>query len=72
MKRAIRKTTIYDIGVAADASPTTVSMVLNDSWQKYRIRQDTATRVLAFAEDLGYSVNLKARGLRLSRSGLAG
>jgi LacI family fructose operon transcriptional repressor len=29
-------------------------------------------RVLASAERLGYSVNLKARGLRLSRSGLAG
>ena len=72
MKRAIRKTTIYDIAVAAGASPTTVSLVLNDSWQKYRIRQETARRVLAFAEELGDSVNLKARGLRLSRSGLAG
>ncbi len=67
-----RKTTIYDIAVAAHASPTTVSLVLNGSWQRHRIKQETATRVLKCAEGLGYAVNLKARGLRLSRSGLAG
>ena len=67
-----RKTTIYDIAVAAHASPTTVSLVLNGSWQRHRIKQETATRVLNCAEKLGYAVNLKARGLRLSRSGLAG
>lgn len=67
-----RKTTIYDIAVAAHASPATVSLVLNDSWQRYRIKQETATRILNCAERLGYAVNLKARGLRLSRSGLAG
>jgi LacI family fructose operon transcriptional repressor len=67
-----RKTTIYDIAVAAHASPATVSLVLNDSWQRYRIKQETATRILTCAERLGYAVNLKARGLRLSRSGLAG
>lgn len=67
-----RKSTIYDIGVAAEASPTTVSLVLSGSWQRYRIKQETATRILECAERLGYAVNLKARGLRLSRSGLAG
>lgn len=67
-----RKTTIYDIAVAAHASPTTVSLVLNDSWQRYRIKPETASRILTCAERLGYAVNLKARGLRLSRSGLAG
>ena len=67
-----RKTTIYDIAVAAHASPATVSLVLNDSWQRYRIKQETASRILTCAERLGYAVNLKARGLRLSRSGLAG
>jgi LacI family fructose operon transcriptional repressor len=70
--RRIRKATIYDIAVAANASPTTVSLVLNDSWQRYRIKKDTATKILGIAERLGYAVNLKARGLRLSRSGLAG
>ena len=67
-----RKSTIYDIAVAADSSPTTVSLVLNDSWQRYRIKPETATRILKCAENLGYAVNLKARGLRLSQSGLAG
>lgn len=67
-----RKPTIYDIALAAHASPTTVSFVLNGSWQSHRIKQETATRVLHWAEQLGYAVNLKARGLRLSRSGLAG
>jgi LacI family transcriptional regulator, fructose operon transcriptional repressor len=70
--RRIRKATIYDIAIAANASPTTVSLVLNDSWQRYRIKKDTATKILGIAERLGYAVNLKARGLRLSRSGLAG
>ena len=32
----------------------------------------TAARILDCAGRLGYAVNLKARGLRLSRSGLAG
>ena len=67
-----RKSTIYDIGLAAEASPTTVSLVLGGSWRRYRIKQETATRILECAERLGYAVNLKARGLRLSRSGLAG
>ena len=67
-----RRTTIYDIAVAAHASPATVSLVLNNSWKLHRIKQETATRVLNCAEQLGYAVNLKARGLRLSRSGLAG
>jgi len=67
-----RKSTIYDIAVAADSSPTTVSLVLNDSWRRYRIKPETAARILDSAENLGYAVNLKARGLRLSQSGLAG
>jgi len=47
-------------------------LVLNGSWKRYRIKQETAAKVLTFAEKLGYAVNLKARGLRLSQSGLAG
>lgn len=67
-----RRSTIYDIAREVGASPTTVSLVLSGSWARYRIRQETATRVLDCAARLGYAVNLKARGLRLSRSGLAG
>jgi len=67
-----RKITIYDIAVAAEASASTVSLVMNGNWARYRIKEDTARRVLETARRLGYDVNLKARGLRLSRSGLAG
>jgi LacI family fructose operon transcriptional repressor len=47
-------------------------MVLNGNWARYRIKEETANRILECARQLGYNVNMKARGLRLSRSGLAG
>lgn len=67
-----RRSTIYDIAEAAKASPSTVSLVLNGSWTRYRIKEETAKRILKTSQELGYAVNMKARGLRLSRSGLAG
>lgn len=67
-----RKTTIYDVAAAANASAATVSLVLNGSWARYRIKKDTAHRITEAARRLGYHANLAARGLRLSRSGLAG
>ncbi|MEW6339164.1 MAG: LacI family DNA-binding transcriptional regulator [Paraburkholderia sp.] len=67
-----RKSTIYDIAKATGSSISAVSMVLNGTWARYRIKEETANRILASAEQLGYNVNMKARGLRLSRSGLAG
>ena len=74
MPRAVngRRSTIYDIARATSASPATVSLVLNGSWSRYRIKEETAKRIAKAAEELGYAVNMKARGLRLSRSGLAG
>lgn len=67
-----RRSTIYDIATAAETSVATVSLVLNGNWSRYRIKEETARRILGIADRLGYNVNLKARGLRLSRSGLAG
>jgi LacI family fructose operon transcriptional repressor len=67
-----RKSTIYDIARTTGSSTSTVSMVLNGNWAKYRIKEETANRILETAQKLGYAVNMKARGLRLSRSGLAG
>ena len=67
-----RKTTIYDIAEEAKISASTVSLVLNGRWKKYRISKKTAERVLALAKAKGFTVNLGARGLRLSRSGLCG
>jgi LacI family fructose operon transcriptional repressor len=67
-----RKSTIYDVAKATGSSTATVSMVLNGSWVRYRIKEETANRILDSARQLGYNVNMKARGLRLSRSGLVG
>jgi LacI family fructose operon transcriptional repressor len=67
-----RKSTIYDIAEKTGSSTSTVSMVLNGNWARYRIKEETANRILGCARELGYNVNMKARGLRLSRSGLAG
>lgn len=67
-----RKSTIYDVAKATGSSTATVSMVLNGTWARYRIKEETANRILEQARALGYNVNMKARGLRLSRSGLAG
>jgi LacI family fructose operon transcriptional repressor len=67
-----RKSTIYDIAEKTGSSTSTVSMVLNGNWARYRIKEETANRILECAREFGYNVNMKARGLRLSRSGLAG
>jgi LacI family transcriptional regulator, fructose operon transcriptional repressor len=67
-----KKSTIYDIAAAAEASAATVSLVLNGDWSRYRIKEETSERILKTARELGYNVNLAARGLRLSKSGLAG
>lgn len=71
-ERRSRRPTIYDIAKASRSSPTTVSLVLNDRWSEQRIKPATAERILECAGRLGYAVNLNARGLRLSRSGLGG
>jgi LacI family transcriptional regulator, fructose operon transcriptional repressor len=71
-KQKPRKATIYDIAKDTGTSPTTVSFVLNGFAKQHRIKDETAELVVEAAERLGYAVNLKARGLRLSRSGLAG
>jgi LacI family fructose operon transcriptional repressor len=67
-----KRATIYDIAAAVDASVSTVSLVLNGDWARYRISEETSERILKSAQELGYKVNLRARGLRLSKSGLAG
>lgn len=66
------KTTIYDIALAAETSPSTVSIVLNGHATRHRISQDTTDRIVEIARQLEYKVNTKARALRLARSGLAG
>lgn len=66
------KPTIYDIAVEAQVSPSTVAAILNGSWKKRRVSAETAKAVQEIATQRGYSINLQARGLRHSRSGLIG
>lgn len=67
-----RKPTIYDLAELAGTSASTVSAVINGTWQQRRIGAATAERVRALAERHRYSVNRQASGLRTSQSGLIG
>ena len=67
-----RKVTIYDIAALSGASPSTVSAVLNGTWARRRIGEQTVELIQKIAAEAGYSANLQARGLRRARSGLVG
>lgn len=67
-----RKVTIYDIAQLSGASPSTVSAVLNGTWARRRIGEQTVELIQKIAAEAGYSANLQARGLRRARSGLVG
>ncbi|MFV0360342.1 LacI family DNA-binding transcriptional regulator [Tropicimonas sp.] len=67
-----KRVTIYDIAEATGTSASTVSLVLNGSWTKYRINPETAGKVADTARRLGYRANLRARGLRTNRTGMIG
>jgi LacI family transcriptional regulator, fructose operon transcriptional repressor len=67
-----KKATIYDLSIKSGASASTVSAVLNGTWRKRRISEETAKRIISLAEELRYTANQQARALRSSRSGLAG
>lgn len=67
-----RKITIYDISAKAGVSASTVASVMNGSWEKRRITKVTANKVRMIAKELGYTINLQARGLRVSNSGVVG
>lgn len=55
-----------------ETSSSTVSSILNGTWRKRRISEDTANRILQLAKQYEYRVNRQASGLRKSRSGLIG
>ncbi len=67
-----KRLTIYDLAKLAKSSPSTVSAVLNGTWQQRRISRKLATRILALARTEGYSTNMQARALRRERSGIVG
>ncbi|AGT11292.1 LacI family DNA-binding transcriptional regulator [Paracoccus aminophilus] len=67
-----RRTTVHDLAELAGTSASTVSAVLNGSWQKRRISERLANHVTRIAEEQGYALNMQARALRRARSGIIG
>jgi DNA-binding LacI/PurR family transcriptional regulator len=59
--------TMQDVAQRAAVSIKTVSNVLND---RPYVREETRRRVLEAVDELGYRINLSARGLRSGRSGV--
>ena len=62
-----KKISSRDVAEAAGVSRTTVSFVLNDR-PNSAIPEDTRQRVLAAAQELGYTPSPEARALKLGRS----
>lgn len=60
--------TIRELAKASGYSPTTISLVLNDSPAGKNIPQSTRIKIHAIAQKLGYHPNQFARSLRSSRS----
>lgn len=71
-KEIQKKTTIYDLAKIVNVSPGAVSSVLNGTWQKRRISQKLADRVIAVAQEQGYSVNAQASFLRREQTNIIG
>ncbi|CAN5594178.1 LacI family DNA-binding transcriptional regulator [soil metagenome] len=64
--------TLNDVAERAGVSVSTVSRVLSNQGEKYRIRQETEDRILTAAKELKYRANHLARGLRLSKTNTIG
>ena len=60
--------TLTDIAEETGVSVSTVSRVLNDKANEYRISEDTRELILRTAQRLNYRPNNLARNLRLSRT----
>jgi LacI family transcriptional regulator, fructose operon transcriptional repressor len=65
-----KKATIYDISVESGASASTVSAVLNGSWKKRRISEETANRIISLAKAGEGAQKFPLRLGRASRAGL--
>ena len=61
-----KKATIYDLSVLSGSSPSTVSAVLNGTWQKRRIKESTAELIRNLAETHQYTANRQARSTSTS------
>ncbi|MGE5140373.1 MAG: LacI family DNA-binding transcriptional regulator, partial [Rudaea sp.] len=64
-----KRVTLREVAVEANVSYQTVSKVLN---RQIRVSKETEARIHEAARNLGYHPDLKARSLRMQRSGLLG
>lgn len=64
---ARRAVTMHDVGAAAGVTARTVSNVLSG---KINVRPETRDSVLKAVQDLGYQMNVSARGLRTGLTGM--
>lgn len=62
------RVTMQDVANALGVSQATVSQVLSEHVDRYRISEDTQQRVRDMAQKLGYRRNHSARSMRLGRS----
>lgn len=60
--------TLKDIAKKTGVSVSTVSRVLHDNSNKYKISEETQEKVKQAAKGFGYRVNALARGLRLQKT----
>lgn len=60
--------TLKDIAIKTGVSVSTVSRVLHDNSNKYKISEETQEKVRQAAKELGYRINTLARGLRLQKT----
>ena len=72
MKQPPDRMTMKQLAEALGISRTTVSLVLKGQARKYRIRDDTAQKILQAVHDSGYRPNYFATALNLRRSGVVG
>ncbi len=62
------RATLRDIAERTGFSISTISRVLHDKSEKYKIGEETKQRIKRAAEELGYRPNTLARGLRLQQT----
>lgn len=55
---------MLDIANKLSLSRSTISSVLNDKWREKNISEGTATRVLEYVEEIGYTPNLASLTLK--------
>jgi LacI family transcriptional regulator len=60
--------TLQDIATKTGVSVSTVSRVLHDTSNKYKIGKETRFKIEQVAKSLGYRVNALARGLRVQKT----